>query len=88
MKAILLSVLLLCGCSTVVPVTQRFPEAPGMLATQSCAPLQKLESDPKLSQVAKTVTHNYDEYWMCALKVEAWREWYQKQKAVFEELNK
>lgn len=86
MKALILSALLLTGCSTVVPVTQKFPDPPGMLATQSCATLRKLEPEAKLSDVAKTVSFNYDEYWMCAIKVDAWRDWYTQQKIIYEGL--
>lgn len=86
MKALIFSVLLLGGCSTVVPVTQQWPDPPGKLATESCAPLQTLQSDPKLSQVAKTVASNYDEYWACAIKVDAWRDWYTQQKIIYQRL--
>lgn len=87
MKSLILAVvLLLGGCSTVVPVTQRWPEPPGLQATKSCPKLQKLEQDPKLSDVAQTVAHNYDEYWICAIKLDAWIEWYQKQSIIHKEL--
>jgi len=86
MKALLLSLLLLSGCTTVVPVTQRWPDAPGMLATQSCSKLQKLEPNPQLSDVAQVVTNNYNEYWNCAIKLDAWIEWYQKQSIIHKEL--
>lgn len=86
MKALLLSLLLLTGCSTVVPVTQKWPEAPGLQSTQACPKLKKLEQDTTLSGVAKTVSVNYDEYYNCAIKLEAWQEWYQKQKLIHEGL--
>lgn len=77
---------LLVGCSTTVPVTAKFPEAPGKLATTRCSDLQKLQEDPKLSEVAKTVTGNYTEYYTCAVKVDAWIEWYNIQKEIFESI--
>lgn len=83
---ILLLALLLAGCSTVVPVTQKFPEAPGLQATTACPQLQKLEQSPQLSQVAKIITVNYTEYYQCAVKLDAWIEWYQKQKIINEGL--
>jgi len=83
MKSLILAVaLLLGGCSTVVPVTQRWPEPPGLQATKACAKLQKLEATSQLSDVSKTVAHNYDEYWNCAIKLDAWIEWYQKQELI------
>lgn len=86
MKALVLSLLLLTGCSTVVPVTQRWPEAPGLQSTQKCPNLKKLEQGTTLSTVSKTVSVNYDEYYACAIKLEAWQEWYQKQKLIHEGL--
>ena len=84
MKSLLLSLLLLTGCTTVVPVTQKWPAPPGLQATQGCADLKKLETDPKLSQVARTVSDNYTEYWICATKLDAWIEWYNTQRKIFE----
>jgi hypothetical protein len=82
MRIALLS-LLLVGCSTVVPVTQRFPEAPGNVAMTACPQLQKLAEDAKLSDISKTVTVNYGTYYECAVKTDAWIEWYQKQQQIF-----
>jgi hypothetical protein len=89
MKSLLLPVvLLLSACSTTVPVTAKFPEAPGTLVQQPCQDLKKLEEDPKLSDVAKTVTVNYSEYYLCAVKLEAWQRWYREQKTIYESLAK
>ena len=72
------------GCSTVVPVTMKFPEAPGNIALTACPQLQKLQEDAKLSDISKTVSINYTTYYECAVKTDAWIEWYQKQKQIFE----
>ncbi len=78
-------VLAMCsGCSTPVPVTAKFPEAPGKLATQPCPDLQKLKDDAKLSDVSRTVTLNYSSYYECAVKTDAWIEWYKVQRRIFE----
>jgi hypothetical protein len=76
----------LIGCSTTVPVTAKFPEAPGKQATTQCPDLKKLNEDAKLSDVAKMVTINYGEYYTCAVKVDAWIEWYSIQKQIFENI--
>ena len=76
--------LAMCTGCTSVPVTAKFPEAPGKLATQPCPDLQKLTDDAKLSDVARTVTINYSTYYECAIKVDTWREWYEIQKHIFE----
>jgi hypothetical protein len=80
--------LTLTGCSTVVPVTAKFPEPPGLQAQVRCPQLKKLEDKPQLSDVAKTVTVNYTEYYTCAVKTDAWIEWYAKQKIIFESLGR
>jgi hypothetical protein len=71
------------GCSTVVPVTAKFPDAPGTVAMTPCPQLQKLQEDAKLSDITKTVTVNYGTYYECAVKTDAWIEWYQKQQQIF-----
>ena len=81
-KTLLLSLLLLTGCTSVVPVTQTWPEAPGLQSMQPCPELKKLESNPQLSQVAEVINHNYSEYYQCAVKLDAWQEWYRKQEII------
>ena len=74
--------LLLSGCTTVVPVTQTWPEPPGLQSMQSCPELQRLEAAPQLSDVARTVTLNYAQYYSCLVKLEAWQEWYKQQQLI------
>jgi len=83
--AIMAIMLISCitGCSTAVPVTARFPEPPRH-ALERCPQLQKLTDDAKLSDVATTVTINYSTYYECAVKNDAWTQWYQIQKNIFE----
>ena len=81
MKYIIL--LLLVGCSTTVPVTAKFPEVPERLM-QKCPQLQKIGEESKLSDITKTITNNYTTYYECAVKGDAWIEWYQTQKHIFE----
>jgi len=81
---VILLVLAITGCSTVVPVTTKFPEPPGRGAMIKCPDLQKLRDDAKLSDVATTITINYGTYYECAVKTDAWQEWYNIQKIIFE----
>jgi len=81
----ILFVTLLTGCSTTVPVVAKFPEVPQHLLVK-CPQLNKVSNDAKLSDVSKTITMNYTEYYTCAVKNDAWIEWYQVQKKIFEEL--
>lgn len=73
----------LTGCSTTVPVVAKFPEVPKVLLTK-CPNLQELNADAKLSDVAKTITVNYSSYYECAVKMDAWIEWYSVQKIIYE----
>lgn len=82
MKYVLIA-LSLVGCSTIVPVERKFPESPGNVAMTACPQLQKLPDDAKLSDISKTVSINYNTYYECAVKTDAWIEWYQKQQQIF-----
>jgi hypothetical protein len=75
--------ILISGCSTVVPVTAKFPEAPTKLQIK-CPQLEKLKDEAKLSEVSKTITMNYSTYYECAVKLDSWIEWYQVNKIIFE----
>lgn len=72
----------MCACSTTVPVA-KFPEVPEKLLT-TCPQLEKLEEDSKLSDISKTITKNYTTYYECAVRDDAWIEWYKIQKQIFE----
>jgi len=81
----LFPLIFLCGCSTAVPVKRTFPEVPGVLM-EKCLSLVPLQQDAKLSDIAKNVTYNYSLYHECAIKTEAWQEWYNAQKKIFDEV--
>jgi hypothetical protein len=71
------------GCSTTVPVTAKFPVAPERLLAK-CPQLEKLGNEVKLSDISKTITVNYTTYYECAVKHDAFIEWYNIQKNIFE----
>ena len=74
-------VLLLTGCDDV-PVTTKFPEVPADLRV-ACPGLKDVkEGTVKLSDVLAVVVENYSQYHECQVKVDAWIEWYEKQKAI------
>jgi hypothetical protein len=84
MKYLLLLSLLLGGCSTVVPVAVKFPDAPAELLVD-CEELEKVPADTKqLSVTSETVVRNYGRYHKCRAKVDAWQEWHKSQKQIFE----
>ena len=81
--AFIILAFLATGCSTTVPVTAKFPDVPERLLVR-CPQLEKLENEAKLSDIGKTVTNNYTTYYECAVKHDAFVEWYQVQKRIFE----
>ena len=81
-----LFVLAMCsGCSTTVPVKAKFPEVPERLLVK-CPALEKLEDEAKLSDITKTITKNYNTYYECAVRHDAWLEWYNVNKKIFENI--
>ena len=80
-------VFMVTACSTVVPVTAKFPEVPERLLV-SCPQLSKLNDEVKLSDISKTVTINYTTYYECAIKHDALVEWYKIQKDIFDKAGK
>ncbi len=77
---------LLGGCTTVVPVTQKFPAATPAL-TEKCEDLRKIEGDRvAITDMLKTIVENYSLYYQCSAKVEGWNEWYQQQKKIYEDI--
>lgn len=73
---------LLAGC-LATPVKRNFPEVPQELKVV-CPDLQKVKDDAKLSDVISTVSSNYTQYHECRAKVDAWNQWYNDQKEIFE----
>lgn len=86
MKYLLILVLLLSGCSTV-PVVAKFPDAPKSGQGQ-CPQLDTVPNNVKLSELTNTTAKNYSTYYECAVKVDAWQEWYEIQKHIFEGIAK
>lgn len=87
MKYLLLA-LLLAGCSTVVPVAQKFPNATPELM-KKCEDLKKIEGDKvSITDMLKVVVHNYSLYYECSTKVDGWQEWYNAQKKIHDDASK
>lgn len=86
MKIYLLTfILFLTGCSTVLPVTQKFPEAPEILM-EKCPPLETInKSEIVLSEFLKVVTRNYGKYHNCSNQIESWQKWYKEQQQIFQD---
>jgi len=80
---ILVSALLLTGCLNT-PVARHFPEVPEELKI-ACPSLEQVDpATTKLSEVVRVVTDNYTQYHECRVRVDAWIEWYNTQRAIFD----
>ena len=76
----------LVGCSTPVPVKQKFPDVPKTLV-ERCESLKKIEGDRvAITEMLKVVVQNYGMYYECAAKVDGWQEWYTEQKRIYESI--
>jgi hypothetical protein len=84
MKKYLIMLLLLSGCSSV-PVTPEFPAVSAELKVP-CANLQQLPADAQLSDLLSTVSKNYAAHHECRIKHDAWVQWYDDQKKIFDEV--
>jgi len=88
MRYLVIPLLLLSACSTTVPVTMKFPEAPSELM-QACPDLKTLDPNTtKLSDILEVVTDNYGQYYDCKANVDDWIEWYNTQKKIFDKVSK
>lgn len=77
---ILVFTLFISGCSVLVPVKQKFPEAVPELK-EKCPELKELENaTANILDVLKVVIDNYSKHYQCANKVDGWIEWYDFQK--------
>ena len=76
---------LITACSTAVPVTQNFPNAPDMLM-EKCPQLKTITGE-KISIVdfTRVVSENYTTYYQCAAGKEAWIDWYSQQKKIWDD---
>jgi hypothetical protein len=80
----LLIALLIAGCSTTVPVTQKFPNATPELM-KKCESLRKVEGDKvAITEMLKVIVQNYSLYYECSTKVDGWQDWYNEQKKIFD----
>lgn len=81
---VIVGMILLSGCSMTVPVKRNFPAVPPAL-TQACEPLKKLQGDTvTIVDLHSVVVENYTIHHECSIKVDAWNEWYNTQKSIFD----
>lgn len=82
----LLIVILFSGCSTVVPVKPKFPDAVPEL-TQKCRDLELVVGNGNpvsITDMLKTIVNNYSLYYQCSNRVDGWNKWYEEQRKIYE----
>jgi len=85
-KLLLISVLLLTSCATAIPVKMGFPQLPEALA-KPCDRLLPLDPAKKqLTDLLENTVDNYAKAKECYAKNQAWQEWYDTQRKIFEEV--
>lgn len=78
----------LTGCSTLVPVKPKWPDAPPALQEQ-CPPLKELSKDQTaLRDLLMVMIDNYAAYYVCAGRTQGWQDWYQQQQKIWQSTNK
>lgn len=82
---IILLPFLLAGC-LATPVKRNFPDVPEELKV-ACPALKQVENTTQLSKVLDSVVDNYATYHECRAKMDAWIEWYNIQKKIFDDVN-
>lgn len=94
MIKIIICSLLISGCSTVVPVKQKFPTPPEILMKEpkdlntigqtkipdTTRDFNETTSNVKLSTVATTISENYGTYYQVVEQLKALQDWINKQK--------
>lgn len=81
MKYVLLAVLFLAGCDTM-PSRPAWPDSPDV---GQCEQLKDAAQSEKLSELLSVVATNYGKYHECSARVDAWQDWYNKQKKIYNE---
>lgn len=85
--SILIIAVLLAGCSTTVPVKQKFPDVPPLLM-EKCPQLETIDQEKViLSDFLKVMTRNYTKYYSCSELVNSWQEWYIQQKKIMDSVS-
>ena len=77
---------ILPGCSTTVPLKANFPEVPSQLM-EPAPELKPVPADKReFSDLLENVNENYGTYYDVRERFNAWIEWYNSQKRIYEDI--
>lgn len=88
-KASILSIVffILIGCTSIPPVTPRFPTQDSKDLLTKCPDLKQIEGNQvAITDLLKSIVHNYTLYYECSLKNENWIRWYKEQKQLYDSI--
>lgn len=75
-----------CGFNKPILMMPEFP-TPIKELTEKCNELKLIEGDQvAITDMLKTIVHNYTLYHQCSLKVDGWNDWYVEQKKIYDDL--
>ena len=81
-------VVMLSACSTVVPVAQKFPQAPEQ-TLKLCPQVATVPAgQTSITDMLKVVVANYGTYYECSVRHDGLVEWYHVQKKIHESIAK
>jgi hypothetical protein len=84
--SLIIIAVLLAGCQTTVPVKMTFPEVP----PEMLKPADKLKDLPEgkkdLSDILQNANENYGKYYQLKDKYDAWIEWYNTNKKIYDDI--
>lgn len=86
MNTVLASIMLvlITGCSTIVPVKETWPSAPSELLAPA-SNLTPLSVDKKeLSDLIENANNNFTQYYLLKDRFTAWQQWYSDQQKIYE----
>lgn len=85
MLLLILFVVAMCsGCSTPVPVTQKFPAADPVMMEPAPALVSLPKDTVELDKLIENTAENYGRYHELVRRLELWQTWYTKQKKIFD----
>jgi hypothetical protein len=86
MNTLLASIVLvlMTGCSTVVPVKEEWPTAPQELLTPASNLTPMSVDKTELSDLLENANNNFTQYYLLKDRFTAWQKWYTDQQKIYE----
>lgn len=76
--------LALSGCSTLVPVKEKWPAVPAELLVPAVNLIPLAPEKRELSDLIENANNNFTQYYLLKNQYTAWQKWYADQKGIYE----